>query len=417
MNASKQRGVAPCPRGRPGPFPGWHRWVAKLTGCLLLISAPGLRAATDVYLLDVPDYRWEYGCFGTASGNLMGFWDRNGMSNFYTGPTAGGFAPLNSQGTNAGIRSLWASQAGFDGRPASLPGHVDNYYIEYERTDSDPFFAQGWPEHEPECTGDFIGLNQKKWTNMNNECDGNIDAYSFVFWDQTGNRRPNFQPTNALGQAVPDIPSGLRAWTRHRGYDAEVFSQLTDFNPTVSKGKGFTFEDLKAEINAGYPVLLFLQEFTHYSRAMPGMAKANPPIHGMLAFGYQTNGLGQKFVRYRTSWGSGDGWASEWTADEWQAGLPLRGVIGYRPKPRITCITPPAGGLVTIRWEGPGARLQNATLGTITEVHRYVIERSTTLAPGSFVQVAGPTTAREASVPVICGCLTTAFFRVRLVGP
>ena len=27
--------------------------------------------------------------------------------------------------------------------------------------------------------------------------------------------------------------------------------------------------------------------------------------------GYQTNGLGQKFVRYRTSWGSGDGWASE----------------------------------------------------------------------------------------------------------
>src|SRR2546423_8454126 len=91
-----------------------------------------LRADTDVYLLDVPDYDWYGGSLGTACGNLMGFWDRHGLSGFYTGPTANGVAPLTSVRANTGIHSLWASRAGMDGRPANKPGHIDDYWTGYD---------------------------------------------------------------------------------------------------------------------------------------------------------------------------------------------------------------------------------------------------------------------------------------------
>jgi hypothetical protein len=393
--------------------------ASGLTLCLAACKGTGWAAETDVYLLDMPDYGWEYGCMGTACGNLFGFWDRNGLPNFYTGPTAGGLAPLDSRGTNAGIRSMWASQAGFDGRPAHQPGHVDDYWQFYECTDSDNYVRLGRPEHAPDCIGDFIGLNQKKWTNMNDECDGNIDAYVFVYWDKTGQRRLNFQPTNAAGQPVPDLQSGLRAWTRYRGYEADVFTQLTAFNPTVPPGRGFTFSDLRREIDAGYPVLLFLQEFSRYYRSLSNpvpMAKANPEIHSMLAYGYQIDEEGTAYVRYRESWASGDGF-SRWTNEIFQAGLPCRGVIGYHPKPKIVAVTRPSDNMLTLRWEGPRARLYNAIQRTTNWVHRYVIERATTLTPPNFVQVAGPTTDQQITLFLDCGCVTMSFFRVRLLEP
>ncbi len=71
--------------------------------CWALFTSQG---AVNVYLTEVPDYEWWAGCFGTATGNLMGYWDRHGFPDFYTGPTAGGVAPLTSGGANAGIFSL-----------------------------------------------------------------------------------------------------------------------------------------------------------------------------------------------------------------------------------------------------------------------------------------------------------------------
>src|SRR5438552_18554802 len=102
------------------------RYFAFLAACLALRPLWGTES---VMLTEVPDYLWYAGCFGTASGNLMGYWDRHGFPNFYTGPTAGGVAPLDSRGGNYGIRSMWASKAGEDGRPADQPGHIDDYWI------------------------------------------------------------------------------------------------------------------------------------------------------------------------------------------------------------------------------------------------------------------------------------------------
>lgn len=164
-----------------------------------------------VHIVDVPDYTWHAGCFGSASGNLMGFWDRNGFPNFYTGPTAGGVAPLNSYGDNIGIRALWTSRAGFDGRPDDKPGHAEDYWEildgSFESTAMDPYVTEGRAEHEADCIADFIGASQNKWADLNGECSGNIDGHAFNFWDRDGGRRVNFTPPDLAGKAVRDIQS------------------------------------------------------------------------------------------------------------------------------------------------------------------------------------------------------------------
>lgn len=386
-------------------------------GILAWCLAPGSsRAAVNVLLTEVPDYTWDAGCFGTASGNLMGYWDRHGFPNFYTGPTGDGVAPLNSIGANVGIRSLWASRIGLDGRPETQFGHMDDYWVEYESTAPDPYVVVGREEHARDCIGDFIGLNQNKWRNLNQECDGNIDGFSFVFWDLEGGKRVNFIPSSNDGGVVPDIPSGLKEWTRFRGSEADVFSQLADFNPAVTSGQGFTFEDLRAEIDSGYPVLLFLQHFDQPSRELSGMPKGNPEIHGMLAHGYYIADDGKQFVRYKTSWGSsGDNTMSLWDRIPWQAFLPVRGVIGYHPRPKITRVTP-AEGAVTIEWEGPGSNVSNLVAGTTLPVHWYVLEKATLLNPGNFEAVTEPTTERSITVPDCCP-ERAGFFRIRLLPP
>jgi hypothetical protein len=387
---------------------------------LLAALAASLRCpAVSVYIDGVPDYEWHAGCFGTATGNLIGFYDRNGMPDFYTGPTAGGVAPLDSRASTGhrGIRSLWASEAGVDGRPPGRRGHIDDYYVAYESVADDPFRSLGRTEHVPDCIGDFIGLNQNKWADLNGECRGNIDGYSFVFWDRAGGRRtakPGLEPSVPAGA---DIPSGLIDWSRHRGYDAEAFCQLAEFHPGVAAGSGFTFEDMKAEIDAGYPVLLFLQPHGPTSRTIRGVAGVNPDIHGMLAYGYLIDDFtGERFVRFRTSWASGDLIFSPWTGDPWTPtgilNFPLRGVIGYHPRPKIRSLDRRDGRLEA-RWDGPSATLVDADSGERTPAHRYVVESASSPGATTWTPLGDPVAGRTFSWPEPSD--GNVFYRVRLL--
>jgi hypothetical protein len=376
----------------------------------------GILLAQDVVkkLIDVPDYQWHAGCFGTASGNLMGYWDRHGFPNSYTGLTGGGLAPLNSSGANASIRAMWASQAGVDGRPMNQPGHMDDYYIDYERTEADPYVTFGRAEHAPDCIGDFIGLSQRKWQNLGGECDGNIDAYSFVFWATNGDKRVNYSQTNLPSQYIPDIQSGFRDWTRWRGYDADVFTQLADFNLRVPAGKGFKFADLKREIDQGYPVLVYLQDPNTLFRTFGG-AKINPPIHGMMLYGYaDVPSAGFREVYYRTSWGFGE-YSHGWEGDIWEAELPARGFIGYRPKPKITNVAR-TGSNLTFTWHGPTSRLSvdEGSGPTTIAVHRYQLYKATSL--GSTWTPIGPITT-NLTATISDTPETNAFYRLRLLHP
>lgn len=387
-------------------------------GLLALFAAADAGAASNVLLTGVPDYQWHLGCFGTATGNLFGYWDRHGFPNYYTGPTGGGVAPLNSNAGNAGIHALWASQAGVDGRPANLPGHANDYHVVHLSTAADPYQVAGRPEHPPDCVGDFIGLSQRKWSDLNGECEGNIDGYAFNFFEPQGARRENFTPPPLAGLPVEDIQSGLREWSRFRGYAADTVSQLSDFNPQVQPGEGFSFADLKAEIDAGYPVLLFMQPFDEFSRTVAGKPHLNPEIHAMLAYGYVEEDDGGQYVRYRTSWASGDNQFSRWIGDNWTPdgtlNLPLRGVICFRPRPSLQHISR-TGSNVTITWHGPASELRDELAETETPLHWYVVEQASSPDSASFQQVTQPTTQHQATVSV--GESASAFFRVRIVPP
>jgi hypothetical protein len=397
-------------------FAAAGRWLlAGVAGLSVSLKAQFLE---DVALAEVPDYAWYAGCFGTAAGNLMGYWDRHGFPNFYTGPTDDGLAPLNSNLGNAGIRSMWASKAGFDGRPEDQPGHLDDYWENFEfastfeSTAEDPYVLADRPEHEPDCLGDFMGQSQNKWSDLGGECSGNINGYAFVFWDAEGARRENFQPLAQNGEPVRDIPSGLKEWSKFRGSDANVASQLVDINPATPAGRGFKFEDLKAEIDAGYPVLLILQRHDQLSRDLPGNSRANPLAHSMVAYGYLITLDGQALVRYRTSWASGNNAFNPWEPGAWEINLPLRGVITYRPMPRIISVVR-ANGMVNFAWEGPNSLVRDNLAGTSRHAHQYVLERADDLTGGNFVAVSEPTLEMTASLAEETA--PRGFYRVRLL--
>ena len=395
---------------------GWFR--AGVMGIAALFGVLRAQAQLeDVRIEDVPDYEWHVGCFGTATGNLMGFWDRNGFPDFYTGPTGGGVAPLNSRSSqgNLGIFSLWASKAGRDGRPANQPGHEDDYYFAYESVFADPYITAGRKEHTPDCIGDFIGLSQNKWSSLGGECRGNIDGFSYVHWNTSGDRRWVQWGQEPAIPSGSDIPTGLVAWTRYRGGDATSFCQLTEFNPTVSGGRGFTYADLKAEIRAGRPVLLFMQPSGEFSRTVSGGAGVNPEIHGMLAYGFWVDDDGTEYVRYRTSWASGDQMLSPWTAAPWlpgTLGFPLRGVIAYQPIPKIRSIRRD-GGEVVISWDGSVAKVRDGVTGERRQAQRFIVESAGALEAPVWTPVSDPLEVREfrGAAPVD----GQAFYRVRSV--
>ncbi len=393
----------------------WRSWGRLLFSGVSLILPVLAQGGSNVILTEVPDYEWHAGCFGTASGNLMGYWDRHGFSNFYTGPTSNGIAPLNSFGDNYGIRSLWSSQAGLDGRPAEKLGHWDDYFVSYASIDPDPYITFHRVEHEWDCIGDFIGLNQKKWRNLDGECDGNIDSYSFVYWDPSGDRRINYTPGPEAGLPAVDIQSGLRAWTQFRGSSADVYTQLADLNPEAPAGKGFTFSDLKSEIDAGYPVLMFLQFVANKSREILTMSRANPLIHGVLAYGYFIDDEGIEYVRYRTSFAGGDNAFAPWKKTTlWSSIAPLRGVIIYHPRPQIISVTD-VGGQLTIRWDGPRSQLYNASKGSTSDLHWYVIEKANSISESDYTAITYPTTNSVAVTPITEKA--EAYYRVSLVPP
>jgi hypothetical protein len=186
-------------------------------------------------------------------------------------------------------------------------------------------------------------------------------------------------------------------------------------NPNNSGTNGFTFEDIKAEINAGYPLMVFLQPVNQTSRPLPGMTRANPAIHGVLIYGYQEYPeFGAQLVYLQSSWGNSSIYPFQgWTSTPWlSTGLSVRGVIGFRPKPRIRSISR-SGNSITLIWDGPSSELFDNLAQTTTPVHRYQVQRSTTLSPANWTDIGPPTTVLSSTFTDPGG--SSAFYRIQLL--
>ena len=208
---------------------------------------------------EVPAMSWSYGCAPTSATMLFGYLDRNGYPNMYTGPTNGGVFPL----TNAvwgpsfegkGQCPLTASQNGLDGR--TTKGHKDDYYHAYG-SNIDPYFGS-WTEHTPQdSVGDFMG------TSMFNKYQS-TDGSTWVWTNPEG--FPLYDYT-AHDDTQRDGMHGMKLFVESRGYSvAKDGEHSLNYNQLIygynGNTNGFTYDQYKAEIDAGYPVLIQVRGHT-----------------------------------------------------------------------------------------------------------------------------------------------------------
>jgi len=220
-----------------------------------------------VVMLDgVPTSTWTYGCSATSAGMIFGYYDRHGYPNMYVGPTNGGVAPLTDLGQGndpanpiAGATSIIATQNGFDGSVTN--GHVDDYWIAVGAPGPDPWEGS-WTEHTwADCTADFMGTNQWKWdfqpvVGVDGIIDSNIDGATTLWLSFGPDQLVDYVPDASGGLPQTGLSHGLRLFAESRGYEVEEnYSQRID---ALIPG-GFSFDDYMAEIDGGYPVMIYVE--------------------------------------------------------------------------------------------------------------------------------------------------------------
>lgn len=232
----------------PGPP---HPPAGSVRAEVANLPVPDIAAGTNT-ISNVPAMTWVFGCSATSAAMMFGHYDNAGFPNMYAGPTNGGVFPMTNEvwgtvvinGETRALCPLSATRDGLDGR--AIRGHVDDYWIQVNNAGPDPFITGGWSEHTPgECTGDYMGTSQSSL--------GNIDGGT-TFYNNTDNS-PLYDYVAPAGRR--DGCYGMKRFAESRGYTVQSYG---NFNQRIAgydgKAAGFTYENFKAEIDAGRPVLI-----------------------------------------------------------------------------------------------------------------------------------------------------------------
>jgi hypothetical protein len=219
------------------------------------IFAEGEQAAADTKILqDVPAFYWAYGCSPTSAGMMFGYYDRTGYPNFYTGPVNGGVCPLTNPASywarnhQYGDMPMIASEKGLDGRLVN--GHVDDYWVAYGDKGNDPI--DGNTPHPDDSVSDFMGTSQDRYL---------LTDGGSVFWNFT-NGDPLY---DGVGGGIADIRDGshgMKLWAEYCGYTVitnytqRISGLVAPPYPTIPADKGYTLDQYRAEIDAGFPVII-----------------------------------------------------------------------------------------------------------------------------------------------------------------
>ena len=215
-----------------------------------VVQVPDPRTSEAInVLLDVPALNWSYGCSATSAAMIAGHYDNTDYPNMYAGPTNSGVFPMNNSIWGSGECPLSATHMGYDGR--ATRGHVDDYWVAYGDTGQDPFMTNGWTEHtHGDCTADYMGTNQYNFNNS----DGSTRFFHYndgsPLYNYTGG-----EPENRDGC------HGFRLFLESRGYTVNTnYTQL--IHGWEGNTLGFTFDQFKAEIDAGRPVMIHVEGHT-----------------------------------------------------------------------------------------------------------------------------------------------------------
>jgi hypothetical protein len=209
-------------------------------------------------LPNFPSFSWVFGCSAVSGAMIATYYDRNGYSNMYSGPTNGGVMPLTDTSWSTWMdgnsdtypnNPLVASHQGVDG--LGTRGSIDDYWVQYNSIANDPYITNGWVQHPwVSAIGDYMKTSQSAY--------GNVDG-STTFYNWTSKPTPLTCSDMVIGE-IEDLDGtyGRKLFYEARGYTVtDCYNQKTDNN-----GGGFTLTNFQTEINAGHPVMLNLDGHT-----------------------------------------------------------------------------------------------------------------------------------------------------------
>ena len=202
---------------------------------------------------NMPSYDWVFGCSAVSGAMIAGYYDRTTYPNMYAGPANGGVMPLTdttwptwSDGHETYPNNpLIASHNGIDGR--SIKGSIDDYWIQYGSSASDPYITGGWTQHTwGTAIGDYMKTSQSAYSNT----DGSTNFYNYT----SSADKLTCAAMEGFDIDHLDGTYGRKLFYEARGYAiTDCYNQKTDNN-----GGGYTLANFQAEIDAGHPVLLNL---------------------------------------------------------------------------------------------------------------------------------------------------------------
>jgi hypothetical protein len=211
---------------------------------------------TAVILPNFPSYSWVFGCSAVSGAMIAGYYDRGAFPNMYTGSTNGGVMPLTDTSWSTwtdGFETypnnpLIASHIGVDGR--TTRGSIDDYWVSFESTANDPYITNGWVQHTwGTAIGDYMKTSQS--AAPYNNVDGSTTFYNYT----SNSAKLTCSYMEGAGIDDEDGTYGRRLFYQARGYTvSDCYNQKTD-NKIAG---GFSLANFKAEIDAGYAVLLNL---------------------------------------------------------------------------------------------------------------------------------------------------------------
>ncbi|OQY27501.1 MAG: hypothetical protein B6244_10330 [Candidatus Cloacimonetes bacterium 4572_55] len=197
-------------------------------------------------LPSVPIFDWSYGCSSTAAAMMAGYYDLTGFSDIYTGSTNNGVTPLSNSVWGPGECPISATHQGIDGR--TTRGHVEDYWIEADNEDPDPYITGGWTEHGyGDCTSDYMGTSQSNLSNL--------DGWTTFYYALNGEPLHNYI-------APPGRQDGCHGL--HQFFESFGYQVNQSYNQYIveAHSNGFTYDDFVSQIDAGHPVLIHVEGHT-----------------------------------------------------------------------------------------------------------------------------------------------------------
>jgi hypothetical protein len=328
-------------------------------------------------LSNTPDYDWYYGCTPTAAGMLMGYYDIYGYDGkSYENLVPGGTAELNTfDNPSAIVNDVIASS-----------NHIADYYTGIGNSGDDPCEGDLATCHGGgDCLADFMGTSQDmQW--LYSDCSAvhsfpiNPDG-STLIWNYMDGGRLTAEDLGSYQNCYWETSSmyGIGEYVQYAGYNyslSTLYNQYIYPNPIqTGNTQGFDFNDFKAEIDAGRPVLIHLW---------------GPPGHTMFGYGYSD----PETIYIRDTWASGgaeNGGTMIW-------GGSYGGIIDHFA---VTCLTLSGGTAGTV------PDIPNSITYPENSDGNFTVKWSSANGATSYVLQRAPDVSFSSGVTVYVGIVTS----------